>query len=66
VLAVNPEAVLRTREPAVVSVESMSSLPPDATCSWCLTEKSVSPCRTLDKWCYVHHTVVYLIRYAIL
>ena len=31
-----------------------------------LAEKSVSPGRTLDKRCYFHHTVVYLIRYAML
>ena len=35
--------------------------------SFCaLAEKSVSPGRTLDKRCYFHHTVVYLIRYAML
>jgi len=31
-----------------------------------LTEKSVSTYRSLDNQCCVHHTVVYLIRYAIL
>jgi hypothetical protein len=31
-----------------------------------LAEKSVSPGRSLDKRCCVHHTVVYLIRYAML
>ena len=38
----------------------------DAACSGLLTEKSVSTGRSLDNECCVNHTVVYLIRYAIL
>jgi hypothetical protein len=38
----------------------------DAWFSFPMAEKSVTTLRSLDKRCYVRHTVVYLIRYAML
>ena len=63
--SVDPEAVSRTGEPAVVAVRGPVAEPDDGS-FWSLVEKPVSTGRSLDKRCYFHHTVVYLIRYAML
>jgi hypothetical protein len=54
------------RDLAAIAIEPALLRDREAGWSECLDEKSVSPCRTLDNQYCVHHTVVYLIRYAIL
>ena len=64
--AVNPKVFWQTGKPAAIATESAPQWGRETTRSMCLEEKSVSPSRTLDNQCCAHHTVVYLIRYAIL
>jgi hypothetical protein len=65
-LAVDAGTVARSAGRAVVAVES-GPAPSLVDAPFCfLAEKSVSTGRWLDNRCCVDHTVVYLIRYAIL